>query len=152
MADISNHQIGAKSVSYTLSILPIMPIMKLEGFGPEGMEWEDAEIGNFRMGADGLGAKNQKPSTYKCTLNLQPNSNLVPEMDNILNLIRVAWGKSLVDYVLILVEVNNATGNKTIWSNGMFTSDQSGTPVNLEDGQQTRKYHMEFMNKTVFPL
>ena len=152
MADISNRSIGTNSATYTLSILPMIPYMKIEGLGPEGVQWDAADIGQMRMGADGLAAKNQRAALYTGTLSLQPNSNLRTEIQRVIDLITPKFGKSLVDYNLTLIENNFTTSKKTVWSNGMFIEDPQSGGLNYDQGQGSITLRMQFNNKVISPL
>ena len=44
VSSITSNANGFKTVTYTISILPLIPSMSLEGFSPEGITWEDVEI------------------------------------------------------------------------------------------------------------
>ena len=55
MTDISTNKVGFKNLTYTLTALPLVPYIKLEGFGAEGVQWERPQPAVARLGADAKG-------------------------------------------------------------------------------------------------
>ena len=73
--NISTRQTGFKKLSYSLTALPVVTFLKLDGFASDGITWETNEPANVILGADGLAAVNQKPVLYQGSFSLLPNSN-----------------------------------------------------------------------------
>ena len=55
-AGISTNKTGFQSLSYTLTALPVLPFLVLDGFTEEGVTWDDIEPATVKVGADGLTA------------------------------------------------------------------------------------------------
>lgn len=149
--DISTRQTGFKKISYSLSALPLIPFLKLDGFAGEGITWETNEPANVILGADGLAAINQKPVLYQGSFSLLPNSNSRNILDMLIQATTPTYEKDLVDYALVLTETNTTTGMKTIYSGGVITSAQSGNDANLDEGQGVKTYQITFTSKAILP-
>lgn len=152
MSDISTNKVGFKNLSYALSALPFIPYLKLEGFGPDGVQWERPQPANVRLGADGKGVVNQKAVTYACTIQLLPTSNSRMAIDNLINLTTAKYGKDLLDYSLGLTVSNAVTKTKTVYTGGTITEIDAGDSANLDDGQGDKTYRLEFLDRVQLPL
>ena len=147
MTDITKRPGGFTTCSYSLTALPIVPYLKLNGFASDGIAWDDVEVSNKIIGADGLVVTNQKPIIYSGTFNLQPNSPARNILDNLILSATPVFGKSLVSYEIILTEKNNFTGYTYVYSGGSIMSGQSGNNNNLDNGQGIKTYKMQFTLK-----
>lgn len=58
---ISSNGTGFTTCSYSLTALPVVSYMKLQGFASDGVSWDDIEPAAISIGADGLASVNQKP-------------------------------------------------------------------------------------------
>ena len=152
MTDISTNQVGFKNLSYVLTILPIVPYLKLEGFGAAGVQWERPRPAEPRLGADGKGVINQKSVMYSCTIALLPTSNSRLALDNAINLTTTKYGKSLVDYTAALTVTNQTTGQSTIYTGGTITEVDGGDNANLDEGQQDKTYQLTFFDRVIMPI
>lgn len=152
MTDISTNKVGFKNTSYALTALPVLPYLLLEGFGPDGIQWERPQPASVRLGADAKGVVNQKAVTYACTIQLLPTSNSRLALDNLINLTTPKYGKSLVDYSVGLVVSNYTTKTKTVYTGGTITEIDAGDSANLDDGQQDKTYRFEFLDRVQLPL
>lgn len=152
MQDITSNKIGFQGLSYTLTALPVLPFLVLDGFAEGGVTWDDVEPSSVKVGADGLGAVNQKPVVYSGTFTLLPNSAARNILDNFIAATTPVFGKKLVDYELVLTETNELTGMKTVYSKGSFTSVSGGNSANLNDGQADKTYRVSFVNKIMLPI
>lgn len=149
--NISTRQTGFKKLSYSLTALPVVTFLKLDGFASDGITWETNEPANVILGADGLAAVNQKPVLYQGSFSLLPNSNSRNILDMLIQTTTPMYGKDLVDYALVLTETNTTTGMKTIYSGGVITSAQAGNDANLDDGQGIKTYQVTFTSKVILP-
>ena len=144
MTDISTNKVGFKNLTYTLTALPLVPYIKLEGFGAEGVQWERPQPAVARLGADAKGVVNQKAVMYVCTISLLPTSNSRLALDNLINLTTPKYGKDLSDYTVVMTVTNNTTGTKTVYTGGTITEVDGGDNANLDDGQQDKTYQFTF--------
>lgn len=149
--NISTRQTGFKKLSYSLTALPVVAFLKLDGFASDGISWETNEPASVILGADGLAAVNQKPVLYQGSFSLLPNSNSRNVLDMLIQATTPTYGKDLVDYALVLTETNTTTGMKTIYSGGVITSAQAGNDANLDDGQGIKTYQVTFTSKAILP-
>jgi len=152
MVSISSNEKSFKQLDFTLSVLPVIPYLKLEGFAPEGVEFPDVEIATSTIGADGLVAFNAKPTLYPFTFHLMPNSNSRNILDLSLNAFIPVFGKELVGHSVTLTAINNLTGCSRVYTGGRFTNIQSGDSATLDDGQQAKTYTINFPTQVVLPL
>lgn len=152
MADISTRQVGFKNLSYSLSALPIVPYLKLEGFGPDGVQWERAQPASVRLGADAKAAVNQRAVLYTCTINLLPNSNSRNTLDMLIQATTPKYGVDLVDYSIVMTVSNDTTGQKTIYTGGVIEEVDAGDSANLDDGQGDKSYRLTFVDRTILPM
>ncbi|MBR2771612.1 MAG: hypothetical protein IKD78_06320 [Bacteroidales bacterium] len=152
MADISTNKVGFKNLEWTLSALPILPYLKLEGFGPQGFQWDRPQPASTRLGADGKAVVNQRPVLYSGTLNLLPTSNSRLALDNLINATTAKYGKALVDYAVILTVSNYTTGTKTLYTGGTIEEVDAGDSGTLDDGQTDKQYRFTFTDRVVLPL
>lgn len=150
--DITSDKIGFQSLSYTLTALPVLPFLEIDGFTEEGVQWDDIEPATVKVGADGLSAVVQKPVTYQGTFSLLPNSAARNILDAFIAATTPAFGKGLLDYELILTETNELTGMKTVYSKGAITSANGGNSANMNDGQGTKTYRVTFGNRILSPV
>lgn len=151
-ANITHNRNGFKTLSYSLTALPILPFLKLTGFSSDGVTWEDNEPASVRLGADGLTAVNQKPVLYVGTFSLLPNSGARNVLDVLIAASTPVFGKKLTGYDLILTELNEMTGYSTVYSGGVITSCASGNSATLDDGQQDKTYQMTFSTRILMPV
>lgn len=152
MSDISTNKVGFKSLSYSLTALPVLPYLKLEGFAPDGIQWERPQPASTRLGADGKAVVNQKPVLYTCTINLLPTSNSRLALDNLINATTPKYGKSLVDYTIVMTASNYTTGQKTVYTGGTIEEIDAGDSANLDDGQADKQYRLTFTDRVIMPL
>lgn len=152
MADISTRQVGFKNLSYALSALPIVPYLKLEGFGPDGVQWEKAQPASVRLGADAKAAVNQRAVLYTCTINLLANSNSRNTLDMLVQATTPKYGVELVGYSIVMTVVNQTTGQKTIYTGGVIEEVDAGDNANLDDGQGDKQYRITFTDRVVSPF
>lgn len=152
MSDISTNKVGFKNMAYAVSALPLIPYLKLEGFGPDGVQWERPQPASVRLGADGKGVVNQKCVTYACTVQLLPTSNSRLALDNLIDKTTPKYGKPLVDYSLSFTVFNYTTGTKTVYTGGTITEVDGGDSANLDEGEQDKVYRFEFLDRVQLPL
>lgn len=150
--DISTNNVSFKNLKISLTAVPVFLYLLLDGFASDGIAWDDIEPGNYRLGADGLAAKNQKPVLYSGTFTLLPNSNSRNWLDLLVNYSTPIFGKDLVDYNLIMTISNSTTGTKEVYNGGFITSTQGGNPANLDDGQQDKTYTVTFTERIISPI
>lgn len=148
---ISTNKTGFKKITYSLTALPLIAYLKLEGFASEGISWETIEPTNTRLGADGLAAVNQKPVLYTGTFQLLPNSNSRTMLDLLVQNTTATWGKDLVDYALVLTATNTTTGMKTIYSGGTIEQADGGDNADLDNGQANKSYRVTFTRRLQLP-
>ena len=149
--DISTNKTGFKNLSYSLTALPLLAFMRIDGFAPDGVTWETVEPATVTLGADGKAAVNQKPVPYVGTLHLLPNSNARNVLDLLVQGTIPEFGVELVDYNLVLTEENLTTGYKTVYSGGTFVTVDAGNSANLDDGQAGKAYTIAFTSRVIIP-
>lgn len=149
MINISTRQTGFTQVKYSVTALPLISFLKLDGFASEGIQWDDVEPASVDVGADGLPSVNMKPVVYTGTFTLKPNSNCRNMLDTIVQVATPAWNKDLVDYELTLTEINRTTGTMTVYSGGVLTTVNSGNSANLNDGQGNKTYKVAFTRRDI---
>ncbi len=149
---ISTQQVGFKNLEYTLTAIPLVPYLKIDGFAENGMEWDRVNPATTRLGADGKAVINSKPVIYGGVLNLLPTSNSREVLDNLINLTTPKFGKSLVDYAIVLTEINHTTGMRTVYSGGVISEADAGNSANLNDGMANKAYRFEFQDRVILPL
>lgn len=152
MASISTRQVGFQNLSYTLTALPIVPYLKLDGFSSDGVQWDRPQPATTRLGADGKAVVNSRPVLYTGTIGLLPTSNARVVLDQLINAATPKFGKSLVDYAIVLTVENNTTGTKTVYSGGVIEEFDAGDSANLDDGQGNKSYRLTFTDRVVLPL
>lgn len=152
MINISTNKTGFTNIVYTMTANPLVPFLKLEGFAAEGWQWDDTEPANARLGADGLAAINQKPVLYQGTATFLPNANCRNILDQLVQATTPEWGRSLVDYNVILTEINKTTRTRTIYYGGVVTQAQGGNSANLDDGQGNKAYRFTFTSRKVIAM
>lgn len=152
MSDISTNKVGFQNLQYSLTALPVLAFLKLEGFAPEGVQWDKAQPASTRLGADGKAVVNQKPVLYSCTVNLLPTSNSRLALDNLISVTTTKYGKSLVDYNVVMTVSNLTTGTKTVYTGGTIEEIDAGDSANLDDGQSDKQYRLTFTDRTISPL
>lgn len=149
---ISTNKTGFKQLSYTMTALPVLASLKLDGFASDGVQWENIEPANVILGADGLAAVNQKPVTYQGTFTLLPNSNCRTMLDMLVDTTTPKWQVDLVDYSIVLTETNNTTGMSTVYTGGTITAASGGNNGNFDDGQGNKTYIITFTGRTTLPM
>ncbi len=152
IVDISTNGNGFTTCSYSLTALPVVPYLKLQGFASDGITWEDNEPASVDLGADGLSSVNQKPVLYVGTFSLKANSNARNVLDLLISATTPSFNKPATAYELVLTEKNNLTGFTYVYSGGTITSDQGGNPNNLDEGQGAKSYAFTFTSKVPLPL
>lgn len=152
MADISTRQVGFKNLEYTISAGALLPYLKLEGFASAGVQWDRPQPATTRLGADGKAVINSRPVLYSGTFTLLPTSNSRLALDNLINATTAKFGKSLVDYALVLVVENKTTGQKTSYSGGVIEEVDAGDSANLDEGQGDKTYRVTFTDRAILPL
>lgn len=150
--DISTNKVGFQNLKYSLTALPALAFLKLEGFGPDGVQWEKANPANTRLGADGKATVNQKPVLYTCVINLLATSNSRLALDNLISVTTTKYGKSLVDYNIVMTVSNYTTRTKTVYTGGTIEEIDAGDSANLDDGQSDKQYRLTFTDRTTMPL
>ena len=128
---ISTRQVGFKNIELTMTALPLLPYLQLDGFAGDGIQWERPQPASTRLGADGKGTVNSRPVLYAGTITLLPTSNAREALDNL---------------------INHTTGKKTVYSGGIITEFDAGNSANLDDGQADKTYRLEFMDRIILPL
>ena len=139
-------------LTHTLSALPVFPYLKLTGFASEGIAWEKINPTTTTLGADGLAKRVKKPVLYSGTFSLQPNSASREVLDNLISVTTPVFGKSTLDYTLILTVENVVTGMKYVYSGGSIEEADAGDSANLDDGEQTKTYKVTFTDRVALPL
>lgn len=152
MPNISTNQVGFKNLEYTMSALPLLPYLKLEGFAPAGIQWDRPQPASTRLGADGKAVVNTRPVLYGCTINLLPTSNARVALDALVNATTAKFGKSLADYAIVLYESNATTGQKTVYSGGVIEEIDAGNSADLDNGQADKQYRIIFTDRTISSL
>ena len=152
MKDISTNKVGFKNLEYTMTLLPLVPYLKLDGFASNGVNWDRPQPANVRLGADGKAVVNQKPVLYTGTFSLLPTSNARNILDQAINASTTKFGKELVDYVVVMTVANNTTGTKTVYSGGIIEEFDAGDTADLENGQADKTYRVTFTDRVVLPL
>lgn len=152
MADISTRQVGFKNLDYTMTALPILPYLKLDGFASAGVQWDRPQPATTRLGADGKAVINSRPVLYSGTFTLLPTSNSRLALDNLINATTAKYGKPLVDYAITMTVSNVTTGQKTLYTGGVIEEVDAGDSANLDEGQGDKTYRVTFTDRTVLPL
>lgn len=152
MKDISTNKVGFKNLEYTITLLPLVPYLKLDGFASNGVSWDRPQPANVRLGADGKAVVNQKPVLYSGTFSLLPTSNARNVLDQAINASTTKFGKPLVDYVVVMTVENNTTGTKTVYSGGIIEEFDAGDSADLDNGQADKTYRVTFTDRTILPL
>lgn len=150
--DISTRQVGFKNLDFTITALPILPYLKLEGFASAGIQWDRPQPATTRIGADGKAVVNSRPVLYSGTFTLLPTSNSRLALDNLINATTAKYGKPLVDYALVLNVINNTTGVTTSYTGGVIEEVDAGDSANLDDGQGDKTYRITFTDRVQLPL
>ena len=152
MKEISSNKVGFKNLEYTMTLLPLVPDLKLDGFASNGVSWDRPQPANVRLGADGKAVVNQKPVLYSGTFSLLPTSNARNILDQAINASATKFGKPLVDYVVVMTVANNTTGTKTVYSGGIIEEFDAGDSADLDNGQADKTYRVTFTDRVVLPL
>ena len=147
--DITSNANGFKTSEYSLSALPLLPYIKITGFASDGISWDDIDLSNDILGADGLKVNNTRPVLYVGTFSLLPNSPVRNALDLLITSITPVFGKQLNTAGIELVETNNLTGYKYIYTNGNIISTNGGNNNNMNDGQGVKTYKISFGNKVM---
>lgn len=150
--NVSTNKTGFSKLSYSISALPVISYLKLDGFSGDGVTWDNIEPASVRQGADGLGAINQKPVLYSGTVSFLPNSNCRNVLDILCQQVTPRYGKRSQDYELILTEINETAHTKTIYRGGVITEAPAGNSANLDDGQQDKTYRLTFIDRDILPF
>ena len=150
--EIQSNHTSFSELTYTLSAVPVFPFLKIEGFAPEGVSWEDVEVASVNKGADGKTYINKKPVVYKCTMNLLANSPARNVLDALIDAGTVSFGKTPVKYELVLTVKNNTTGLSKVYSGGEFEQEQGGDNADMDNGQGTKTYRMAFGSRIILPM
>lgn len=102
--DISTNKTGFQNLEYSLTALPVLAYLKLDGLAEDGVQWERPQPSVLEKGADGKAKVVQKPVVYACTIALMPNSNSRLALDNLCDATQAKYGRRLVDYRLPISE------------------------------------------------
>ena len=149
---ISTNKTGFKQLTYSITALPILAYLKLDGFASDGVEWDDIEPSNTILGADGLAAVNQKPVLYTGTFTLLPNSNSRTALDMLVMTSTQIYGKDLIDYTLVMTVENKTTKTKTIYGGGTIETANGGDNADLDNGQGNKSYKVTFSSRVILPM
>lgn len=149
---ISTNQVGFKNLEYTMTALPLLAYLKLEGFAASGIQWERPQPATTRIGADGKAVVNTRPVLYSCVINMMPTSNARVALDMLVNASTAKFGKPLQDYAIVLNESNATTGYKTVYSGGVIEEIDAGNSADLDNGQADKQYRVTFTGRTLLPL
>lgn len=149
---ISTRQVGFKNLEYTMTALPVLAYLKIEGFAGSGIQWDRPQPASTRLGADGKAVVNSRPVLYSGVLTLLPTSNARVALDNLINATTAKFGKPLVDYAIVLNVNNFTTGTKTVFSGGVIEEIDAGDSANLDDGQGDKQYRFTFTDRVILPL
>lgn len=150
--NVSTNKTGFSKLSYSITALPVISFLKLDGFSGDGVTWDNIEPASVRQGADGLGAINQKPVLYSGTISFLPNSNCRNVLDILCQQTTPRFGRRAMDYELILTEYNETAKTKTVYYGGAITEAPAGNSANLEDGQQDKTYRLTFIDRDILPF
>ena len=150
--DISTRQVGFKNLDYTMTALPILPYLKLDGFASGGVQWDRPQPATTRLGADGKAVINSRPVLYSGTFSLLPTSNSRLALDNLINATTAKYGKALVDYAITMTVSNVTTGQKTLYTGGVIEEVDAGDSANLDEGQSDKTYRVTFTDRAILPL
>ena len=149
---ISSNGTGFTTCSYSLTALPVVSYMKLQGFASDGVSWDDIEPAAISIGADGLASVNQKPVLYTGTFTLKANSNSRNVLDMLVDVATPVHGKPATSYEIVLTEKNSLTGFTYVYTGGLITSASGGNSANMEDGQADKTYKVTFTSRTAMPM
>lgn len=149
---ISTNQVGFKNLEYTMTALPLLPYLKIDGFAQSGIQWDRPQPSSTRLGADGKAVVNTRPVLYTCTINLLPTSNARVALDALVEATSAKFGKSLVDYGVVLTETNTTTGQKTVYSGGILEEIDAGNSADLDNGQGDKQYRITFTGRVISAL
>ena len=152
MPDVSTRQVGFKNLEYTMTALPILPYLKLDGFASAGVQWDRPQPATTRLGADGKAVVNSRPVLYSGVFTLLPTSNSRLALDNLINASTAKYGKPLVDYAITMTVLNQTTGQKTLYTGGVIEEVDAGDSANLDDGQGDKTYRVTFTDRAILPL
>lgn len=152
MINISTNKTGFKQIDYSLSALPLLGYLKLDGFSSEGFQWDTIAPADVKLGADGLAAVNQKPVLYSGTASFLPNANCRNILDILVQSSTPQYGKSLVSYDIMLTEFNYTTRAKTVYKGGIIVEADGGNNANLDDGQGNKTYKFTFTGREIMPF
>ena len=150
--DISTNKTGFSKLSYSITALPVLAYLKLDGFSSEGIQWDNIEPASVRQGADGLGAINQKPVLYSGTMSFLPNSNCRNVLDILCQQVTPRFGRRSQDYELILTEYNETAKTKTVYRGGSIVEAPAGDSANLDEGQADKSYKVTFIDRDILPF
>ena len=150
--NVSTNKTSFSKLSYSITALPFLAYLKLDGFSNEGVQWDNVEPATIRQGADGLAAINQKPVLYSGTISLLPNSNCRNVLDILCQQTTPRYGMKSHDYELVLTEVNETAKTKTIYRGGIIAEAPAGDSANLDEGQGNRTYRLTFIDRDILPF
>lgn len=151
-ATISTRQVGFKNLEYHMTALPLLAYLRLNGFAGAGVQWERPTPATTRIGADGKAVVNSRPVLYSGTFALLPTSNSRVALDMLINASTPKYGKPLIDYAIVLTEVNNTTGMKTMYTGGVIEEIDAGNSADLDNGQGDKSYRLTFTDRVILPL
>lgn len=149
---IQDRHTSFAELTYTLSALPVLPYLKLEGFASEGISWEDIEPTKLQKGADGQAYIVDVPVVYKGQFSLLANSPARNVLDVLIEGATVSFGKTPVKYNLVLTVKNNTTGKTTVYSGGVFEQGNGGDSADMDNGQGAKTYRMSFASRAILPM
>ena len=152
MASISTNKVGFKNMEHSITMLPVIPYLKIQGFASNGISWDRPQPANTRLGADGKAVVNQKPVLYTGTFSLLPTSSARKALDNAIQATTAKYGKSLLDYTLIWTTINYTTGTRTVYTGGTIEEFDAGDSGDLDNGQGDKQYRVTFTDRVQMPL
>lgn len=147
---IQNRHTSFSQLTYTMTALPVVPFLKLQGIASEGISWEEIQTSKIDKGADGQAYKVYTPVIYRGTLHLQANSPSRIYLDMLVDGSK-AGELGFLDYDLVLTEKNETTGYKRVYSGGTIARSSGGNNATRDDGQQAVVYVLEFSSRTPLP-
>lgn len=152
MINISTNKTGFKQLELSISALPLIGYLRLDGFSADGIQWDTIAPADVKLGADGLAAVNQKPVLYSGTVSFLPNANCRNVLDTIVQSGTPKSGKSLVSYDIVLTELNLTARTRTVYKGGVIVEADGGNNANLDDGQGNKTYKFTFTGREIMPF
>lgn len=149
---ISTNKVGFKNLEHSVTIAPLVPYLKIDGFASNGISWDRPQPATTRLGADGQAVVNQKPVLYSGTFSLLPTSNARKTLDAAIEASTAKFGKRLVDYTVVWTTINYTTGTRTVYTGGSIEEFDAGDTADLDNGQGDKQYRVTFTDRIISPL